>query len=126
MKALYVPLAVLAGLLAFSLWTGHYVEERAAHWETLLGEADRLAREERWEETAEQLQKAQESWDKSRSFLHTVMEHEELDQAESLFAAAFAACDEEDVPDFHTALAQLSAALDLLAETQQVSIKNIF
>ena len=125
MKALYIPLAVLSGLLAFSLWTGRYVEERTAHWAALLGEADRLAQAERWEETEAQLRQARESWDESRGFLHTVMEHDELDQAESLFAAAFAASDQRDVPDFHTALAQLSAALELLAETQQVSLKNI-
>ena len=39
-------------------------------------------------------------------------------------AAAFAACDQRDVPDFHTTLAQLFSQLRLLAETQQVSIKN--
>ena len=53
------------------------------------------------------------------------MEHDELDEADALFATAFAACDERDGPDFHAAMAQLNAQLHLLAETQAVSIKNI-
>ena len=40
-------------------------------------------------------------------------------------AAAFAAGDAQDAPDFHAAMAQLAAQLRLLAETQAVSIKNI-
>ena len=53
------------------------------------------------------------------------MEHDELDQAEELFAGAFAVCREQDGADFHTMLAQLMNQLKLLAETQSVSIKNI-
>lgn len=125
MRALYIPAAVLAALLAFALWTGCYVQGQTETWTALLDEADRLAGQERWEETAQQLQRSYDSWQKSRTFLHTITEHDDLDEVETLFAAAFAACDEEDVPDFHTALNQLSEKLTLLAETQEISIKNI-
>lgn len=53
------------------------------------------------------------------------MEHDALDEAEALFATAFAACDEQDGPDFHAAMAQLNTQLHLLAETQAISVKNI-
>ena len=36
-----------------------------------------------------------------------------------------AACDEQDGPDFHAAMAQLNTQLHLLAETQAISVKNI-
>lgn len=125
MRALTIPAAVLAAVLAFALWTGVYIQGRAEAWTDLLQEADRLAGEERWEETAEQLRRSYNSWKESRTFLHTVVEHDDLDEVETFFAAAFAACDEEDIPDFHTALNQLSEKLRLLAETQEISIKNI-
>ena len=60
-----------------------------------------------------------------QALLHIIMEHRELDEAEVLFAAAYAACDQQDVPDFHAALAQLLTQIRLLAETQQVSLQNI-
>ena len=125
MKALYIPLLVLAGLLSFALWTGFYVQQRTTEWQEMLSLADELAQKEQWEEAEDQIQRSYANWNQSQTFFHTIMEHEELDEAESLFATAFAACDERDVPDFHAALAALLSKLSLLSETQQVSIKNI-
>ena len=125
MKALYLPLLLLGAMLAFALWTGHFVQQRTDHWIAMLELADHMAVEERWEDAEDQIQRSYRDWRESQTFFHTILEHEELDDAEGLFAAAFAACDQRDVPDFHTTLAQLYTQLRLLAETQQVSIKNV-
>ena len=125
MKPLVISLAVLGAILAFSLWGGAYVAERTGDWSAQLAAADASAQQERWEDAQAQLRKAYADWGRSQAFFHTILEHEELDEAESLFAAAFAACGEADAPDFRTAMAQLDAQLRLLAETQAVSIKNI-
>ena len=111
MRAFYIPLGLLAVILGFSLWTGRYVELRTEHWIALLEETEESAR--------------QEDWDSSQTFFHTIMEHDELDKAEDLFAGAFAVCREEDGADFHTLLAQLVNQLRLLAETQNGGIKNV-
>lgn len=124
MKALYLPLALLGAMLAFALWTGHYVQQQTDRWIAMLELSDRLAVEEQWEDAEDQIQRSYQDWKRNQTFFHTILEHQELDEAESLFAAAFAACDQRDVPDFHTTLAQLYSQLRLLSETQQVSIKN--
>lgn len=124
MKALYLPLALLGAMLVFALWTGHYVQQQTDRWIAMLELSDRLAAEEQWEDAEDQIQRSYQDWKRSQTFFHTILEHQELDEAESLFAAAFAACDQRDVPDFHTTLAQLYSQLRLLSETQQVSIKN--
>ena len=111
MKAFLIPVGLLAVILGFSLWAGRYVELRTEHWSALLENAGSAAQ--------------MEDWDSSQTFFHTIMEHDELDQAEELFAGAFAVCREQDGADFHTMLAQLMNQLKLLAETQSVSIKNI-
>ena len=125
MKPLIVSLTALAVILAFSLWSGRYVAARTETWSDQLADADLSAQQERWADTLDQLHLAYAGWGASQAFLHTIMEHDELDEAESLFATAFAACDERDAPDFHAAMAQLKTQLSLLAETQAVSIKNI-
>ena len=125
MKAFYIPMGLLALILAFSLWTGRYVEQRTEHWAALLEETGEAARREDWAEAAERLDRAYEDWDSSQTFFHTIMEHDELDKAEELFAGAFAVCVEEDGADFHTLLAQLINQLHLLAETQNGGIKNV-
>ena len=125
MKALYLPLLLLSAMLAFALWTGRFVQQRTDHWIAMLELSDHLAVEERWEDAEDQIRHSYQDWRESQTFFHTILEHQELDESENLFAAAFAACDQRDVPDFHTTLAQLYTQLRLLAETQQVSIKNV-
>ena len=125
MKALYIPVGFLAVILGVSLWAGRYVDQRTDHWIAILDEVDAAAQQERWDEAADRLSSAYRDWDSSQSFFHTIMKHEDLDEAESLFAGAFAACREQDNEDFHITLAQLMCQLRLLAETQSVSIKNV-
>ena len=125
MKAFYIPAGLLAVILGFSLWTGQYVEQRTAHWTALLEEIEDLARQEDWGQAEKQLETAYADWDASQTFFHTIMDHDELDEAESLFAGAFAVCREEDGADFHMLLAQLMGQLRLLSETQSLSVKNV-
>ena len=125
MKAFYIPVGLLALILGFSLWSGRYVELRTQHWSDLLEEIDGLADQEDWEQAGQKLDEAYADWNGSQTFFHTIMAHNELDEAEELFARAFAVCREEDGADFHTLLSQLMSQLRLLAETQCVSIKNV-
>ena len=126
MKAFYIPTALLILILGFSLWAGRYVEMRTHHWAEQLEQTYQAAAQEDWEEAERRLEEAYADWDSSQTFFHTIMEHDELDEAEKLFSGAFAVCQEEDDADFHQMLAQLSSQLRLLAETQSVSIKNVF
>lgn len=125
MKTLYIPAAILALILGFSLWAGMYADMRTEQWVTLLDEAGVLAQQENWDEANRVLDKAYRDWNSSQSFYHTIMKHEDLDEAEFFFTGAAAACREEDNEEFHILLAQLTKQLRLLAETQKASIQNI-
>ncbi len=125
MKAFYIPMGLLLVILGFSLWTGRYVEQHTERWNAMLEEIEDLARDEAWAEAEVRLETAYADWDASQTFFHTIMDHSELDEAENLFAGAFAVCRERDSADFHMLLAQLAGQLRLLSETQCVSIKNI-
>ena len=125
MKNFYIPVGILAVILGFSLWAGRYVELRTEHWTALLEQADQEGRLENWSSARDQMDQIYEDWQSSQTFFHIIMDHEELDHAEELFAGAFAVCREEDDADFHQLLAQLMEQLSLLSETQQTSIKNI-
>ena len=125
MKNFYIPVGILVLILGFSLWTGRYVELRTEHWTALLEQADQEGRLENWNSARDQMDRIYEDWQSSQTFFHIIMDHEELDSAEDLFAGAFAMCREEDDADFHQLLAQLMKRLELLSETQQASVKNI-
>ena len=81
--------------------------------------------EENWSEAEARLRTVYDDWDSSQRFFHTIMNHSDLDEAESLFAGARAVCSQKDDADFHLMLAQLKEQMHLRAETQSVSIKNI-
>ena len=125
MKNFYIPMGILAVILGFSLWSGRYVELRTEHWTALLEQADQEGRLENWNSARDQMEDIYRDWQDSQTFFHIIMDHDELDEAENLFAGAFAVCREEDDADFHQLLAQLMKQLELLAETQQTSVKNI-
>ena len=125
MKACWIPVGLLAVILGFSLWAGRYVQLRTDHWIALLENTDQAAAAEDWEEAERRLLDAYQDWDSSQTFFHTIISHDELDEAETLFVGAAAVCQERDDADFHLMLAQLTAQLRLLAETQSVSIKNV-
>ena len=125
MRNFYIPVGILAVILGFSLWAGRYVELRTEHWTALLEQADQEGRLEKWDSAREQMDQIYADWQSSQTFFHIIMDHEELDHAEELFAGAFAVCREEDDADFHQLLAQLMEPLSLLSETQQTNIKNI-
>lgn len=126
MKTLYLPAAVLAAILACSLWAGRFLEVRTEHWSELLSSASQAAEAEEWSQAGEVLRRAYEDWSRDQTFLHTILEHDALDEAEQLFAAAMAACRQEDGEETLIQLAQLRSSLRLLAETQGASIQNIF
>lgn len=125
MKALYIPTALLAAILAFSLWAGGFIQGRSREWVELLDAADTMAQDENWAGAGARLRQVREGWDRTDAFFHTVLDHRELDEARSLLAGTTAACREQDDEDFHILLAQLKVHLQLMAETQAVSVKNI-
>lgn len=126
MKSLIIPAAMLVGIASFCLWCGTYTTDRTEEWRAALEETDNAAWREDWQAADLRLRQVYESWQEEQTFLHTVMAHDELEEAESLFVGAFAVCREADGPDFHTMMAQLMAVLEHLKESQTVSIRNIF
>ena len=125
MKNFYIPMGILAVILGFSLWSGRYVELRTEHWTALLEQADQEGRLENWNSARDQMEDIYRDWQDSQTFFHIIMDHDALDDAEESFAGAFAVCREAGSADFHMLLAQLAVQLELLAETQSVSIKNV-
>lgn len=125
MKALYVPSAVLALVLLFSLWTGSYTEHRAAQWLTELDKTGRLIDEERWDDAQSQLLAVHRDWEYHQASFHLFLEHQDLDAAEELFSGVIAACKQHDRVETYIQLEQLRTQLAFLAETQALNIQNI-
>ena len=124
MKAVRIPLFVLAVLLAFSVCNAVYLTRRCHAWQAEVMAADRAAAAGHPEEASAALARLDELWQADQVYLHIVVSHEDINNAEALLRRSMVLCaigDEELRP----ALAELGASLSMVAETQQISIKNI-
>ena len=124
MKAVRIPLFVLAVLLAFSVCNAVHLTRRCHTWQAEVMAADRAAAAGHPEEASAALARLDELWQADQVYLHIVVSHEDINNAEALLRRSMVLCaigDEELRP----ALAELGASLSMVAETQQISIKNI-
>ena len=94
MKAIRIPVFVLAVLLAFSVCNAVHLTRRCALWQA------------------------------DQAYLHIVVSHEDIHDAETLLRRAALLCDTGN-DELRPALAELRAAMSMVAETQQISAKNI-
>ncbi len=125
MKAFYIPAFLLMFLLVVSVWVNSGVQRDTRQW---LGAVDgmvEILEENEWSEIEKQILELYGKWDQRKTVFHMIMEHQDLDEAEKLFAGALAACREQDSVELHILLEQLRTQILFLAETQQANIKNI-
>ena len=124
MRATRLSLMVLLVVLAFVLWNAAWVTDRCGEWTAALDEAE--AALEQGDSGQQQLDALNALWQEPQGYLHIVISHEELDEAEALLAQAEAMAAQGDSQSLYPVLAELRGQFRLIAETQRVSAKNIF
>lgn len=124
MRATRLSLMVLLVVLAFVLWNAAWVTDRCGEWTAALDEAE--AALEQGGTGSAQLDALNALWQEPQGYLHIVISHEELDEAEALLAQAEAMAAHGDSQSLYPVLAELRGQFRLIAETQRISAKNIF
>lgn len=125
MRAVRVPVFVLAVVAAYILCSAAWVTSESQRW---LDAADRVsdaALRGDVSDTEAALDALETLWQKHQGYLHIVISHTELDEAEALLAQAKAAARQGDMQTLYPTVAELRSQFKLLAETQQISLKNI-
>lgn len=124
MRATRLSLMVLLAVLAFVLWNAAWVTDRCGEWTAALDEAEAALAQ--GGSGSAQLDALNALWQEPQGYLHIVISHEELDEAEALLAQAEAMAAQGDSQSLYPVLAELRGQFRLIAETQRVSAKNIF
>lgn len=124
MRAMRIPIFVLAALLAFSVWNAVHLTRRCALWQQELAAADSAAIAGDTGEAAAALARLRALWQADQVYLHIVVSHEDIHDAETLLRRAALLCDTGN-DELRPALAELRSAMSMVAETQQISAKNI-
>lgn len=117
MRAVRIPLFVLLAVLFFILWNAAWVTDRCGEWtaavDTVTADLDAGG------DGGAALGTLDDLWQDVQGYMHIIVSHEDLDEAEALSAHGSA-------KELYPVLAQLRHQFRLIAETQQLSPKNIF
>ncbi len=124
MRATRLSLMVLLVVLAFVLWNAAWVTDRCGEWTAALDKAEAALAQ--GGTGSAQLDALNALWQEPQGYLHIVISHEELDEAEALLAQAEAMAAQGDSQSLYPVLAELRGQFRLIAETQRISAKNIF
>ena len=80
---------------------------------------------ENWDSVRDDLSALHESWDAHATYFHIILQHDELNEVESLLARADSFTFEQDEAEFRACVAELQSQLRVLSEMQEISIPNI-
>lgn len=125
MKKWMLPLGVLVLLFALSLWNSASMDRVTGQLCDTLSQCSALGKAEKWDGASEVLQQTYQDWTRHQVYLHIVLEHSAVDGAEAMFHRAMAFAVTEEPSEFCAEIAGLISQLSLLAEMEQLSIKNI-
>ena len=78
-----------------------------------------------WDSVRDDLSALHESWDAHATYFHIILQHDELNEVESLLARADSFAFEQDEGEFRACVAELKSQLLVLSEMQEISIQNI-
>ena len=124
-KGFAAPLTVLAVILIFSIWNNLSITAHTDRWRTQLQHADLLSQSDDWGGVCSVLADSYGDWSKRQTYLHIVLEHDAINDAETTFHRAMAFAKTQEITEFRAELFALRQNLRLLAETERFSLKNI-
>ena len=119
------PLGILAAVLVFSLWTGALMERHTTRWREQNHRSEALAQSEEWAKATQSLVDSYHDWQTHRIWLHILSRHDIVDGAETMYCRAIAFSSTREDSEFRAELADLDAQLELLAESERLSLMNV-
>lgn len=125
MKALWIPLAVLIATLAAALVWGSLLGRQCDAWSDRLSSAEDHILAGRWSKAESELDELERDWVKWAPGLHTVLEHDVLEEAESLLHQCRVLCREKDTAALCAAVSELRDQWALIREMQRLSLENV-
>lgn len=114
-KALLVPIAILTAILVLSLWNGAAMESRTSRWRDQIHRAGVMADAGDWLEAETALAKSYTDWSTCQTYLHIVMEHDAVDDAEAMYRRQWPLPLRKNPANSEPEIADLSAQLRLLS-----------
>lgn len=124
-KDYLIPIAILAVIFGFALWNGISIQKNTARWSSQLQQAVQMISTENWDSINCTLQNSYNDWQNRQTYLHIVLEHDAINDADAMYRRALAFTKAQEPKELRAELADLQDQLTLLTEMERLSLKNI-
>lgn len=121
----WIPFLLLLALFGTALANAAVADGLVQGWCAQLDDLQDTAQAEDWSAVHDSLAALHESWDKHTAYFHIVLQHDELNEVESLLARADSFAFEQDEAELRACIAELRSQMLVLSEMQEISIRNI-
>ena len=121
----WIPFLLLLALFSAALVNASVADGLVADWCAELDKLQDTAQAEDWNAVRADLAALHEGWDAHATYFHIILQHDELNEVESLLARADSFAFEQDEAEFRACVAELQSQLRVLSEMQEISIPNI-
>ncbi len=125
MKAMKIPAAILAVILLAALADGFVLTRQCEDWSAHVEQIEHAAVQQDWDAARDALESLTGSWEKWQTYLHILIDHDEIDQTEELLSLCQLHMEEKDTATLRVTVSQLRCMFSLLAEIEQLNIKNV-
>lgn len=125
MKRLWICAAILMAMLGATLFNSRYLNNLVADFSSKLTAAHQLSAQDNWEAARQLTQQVADHWQEHDFYLHIMLPHRDIDEIHLIFQEVEEYLELEEADQYNAANAKLIAQLGLLAEMEQLNIKNI-
>lgn len=125
MKRLWIAVAILLVMLGSTLANSYCLNNIIDGYTQQLTEAHRLAEADNWEAASQLTAQVTERWHEHDFYFHVMLPHRDIDDIHLTFQEVEEYLKLEESDQYNAANAKLIAQLGLLAEMEQLNLKNI-
>lgn len=126
MKRLWFAAALLAAVLAVTLWNARHLEGLTSYLSQDLEKARQLTTQERWDQAEQLVEDARNRWLSHGTYLHVTLRHGDTDQIQLDFEEVLRLLQTRETGEYAAASSQLMGRLSLLSEAEQLTLENLF
>ncbi len=126
MKRLWIAIGILVLLCAATLVNGFCLNSLTGALSQTLVQAQRAVEEEDWQRAAAMTAQADQHFRENAFYLHVTLRHDDIDTVETSFREVLELLGHrERAGEYAAANARLISLLELLAESEHPSLRNI-
>lgn len=125
MKRLTVALLLLATVLGATIFHSRYLDRLTGGFCEQLQQAAALADRENWSQALSLTEQTLAEWELQDFYLHVMLRHTDIDAIRQTFHEVIESLRLAEPDQYTAANAKLITQLELLAEAEQLTVKNI-